>query len=339
MNKLEPEAPPSNTFVEHAYARLTPELLIDAVESKGHYCDGRQLALNSYENRVYQVGIEDCAPLIAKFYRPERWSQEQILEEHRFSSELAESEVSAVAPMQDESGNSLFDYEGFQFALYPRQGGHAPELDNFDHLLSLGRVLGRMHAQGAVSNFQHRPSINIQSYAIDSRDFLLQQKFIPDSLSEAYSSLADHLIEAVELAFNRVEYRAIRLHGDCHPGNILWRDDAPHFVDFDDARMGPAIQDLWMLMSGDRQQQTAQLSEVLEGYQEFCDFNYAEISLIEALRTLRIMHYSAWLARRWSDPAFPMNFPWFNSERYWAEHILELREQLAALQEEPLKLF
>ncbi len=339
MNILEDITVTTDTPREHAYSRLSPDVVIDAVESQGFYCDGRQLALNSYENRVYQVGIEDGTPLIAKFYRPERWSDEQILEEHRFSAELAATEVSAVEPMLDKAGNSLFNFSGFRFALYRRQGGHAPELDNFDHLLSLGRVLGRMHACSAVSQFNYRPDIDIQRYAIDSRDFILAQGFMPKSLEESYRSLADHLIELVSTVFARVEYRPIRLHGDCHPGNILWRDNAPHFVDFDDARSGPAIQDLWMLLSGDRQQQTAQLAEVIEGYQEFCDFNYAEISLIEALRTLRIMHYSAWLARRWSDPAFPMNFPWFNTERYWAEHILELREQFSLLQEEPLKLF
>lgn len=339
MNILEDITVTTDTPREHAYSRLSPDVVIDAVESQGFYCDGRQLALNSYENRVYQVGIEDGTPLIAKFYRPERWSDEQILEEHRFSAELAATEVSAVEPMLDKAGNSLFNFGGFRFALYRRQGGHAPELDNFDHLLSLGRVLGRMHACSAVSQFNYRPDIDIQRYAIDSRDFILAQGFMPKSLEESYRSLADHLIELVSTVFARVEYRPIRLHGDCHPGNILWRDNAPHFVDFDDARSGPAIQDLWMLLSGDRQQQTAQLAEVIEGYQEFCDFNYAEISLIEALRTLRIMHYSAWLARRWSDPAFPMNFPWFNTERYWAEHILELREQFSLLQEEPLKLF
>lgn len=339
MNILEESNDTAAEPAAHAYAQLTPEVVIDAVESQGLYCDGRQLALNSYENRVYQVGIEDSTPIIAKFYRPERWSDAQILEEHHFSAELAQSEVSAVEPMLNEQGQSLFEYNNFRFALYRRQGGHAPELDNFDHLLSLGRVLGRMHARGAVSQFEHRPSVSIDSYAIESRDFLLDNNFIPSSLKESYSTLSTHLIEKARECFSRVEYRNIRLHGDCHPGNILWRDEAPHFVDFDDARSGPAIQDLWMLMSGDRQQQTAQLSEILEGYQEFCDFNYAEISLIEALRTLRIMHYSAWLARRWSDPAFPMNFPWFNTERYWAEHILELREQFSLLQEEPLKLF
>ncbi len=330
---------PDSTQQSHPYERLTPDMVIDAVESRGYLSDARILALNSYENRVYQVGIEEQSPIITKFYRPNRWVNEQIEEEHEFTKQLLDLEVSVVPPLADESGKTLFDYEGFRFSLYPRQGGQAPELDNLDHLLTLGRVIARMHAYGKIDSFKHRPTLDIQSYAIDSSEFLQNSDFIPDSLKEAYSTLSRDLIEKVELAFAKVDYTPIRIHGDCHPGNILWRNDAPHFVDFDDARNGPAIQDLWMLLSGDRQQKIEQLSEVLEGYQEFCDFNFAELALIEPLRTLRIMHYSAWLARRWSDPAFPMTFPWFNTERYWAEHILELREQMFALDEPTLAIF
>ena len=323
----------------HPYDKLTPDLVLDAVEACGYLSDARILALNSYENRVYQVGIEGGSPLIAKFYRPERWSNAQILEEHEFTQALKELEISVVPPMLDEQGNSLREFAGFRFALYLRQGGHAPNLDDFDALLSLGRTLGRIHALGKARLFTHRPSLNLQSFARDSYDYLLANDFIPAGLKIAYQTLGADLISRCEAIFARVKYTPIRLHGDCHPGNILWRDEAPHFVDFDDARNGPAIQDLWMLLSGEREQQTAQLSEVLDGYQEFCDFDFAELPLIEALRTLRIMHYSAWLARRWADPAFPHHFPWFNSERYWAEHILELREQLSALQEPPLVIF
>ncbi len=323
----------------HPYAKLTPDLVLDAVEACGYLSDARILALNSYENRVYQVGIEGESPLIAKFYRPERWTDEQIIEEHEFTQALKDLEISVVPPMLDEEGKSLREFAGFRFALYLRQGGHAPNLDDFDALLSLGRTLGRIHALGKARLFKHRPTINLQSFARDSYDYLLANDFIPSSLKIAYQTLGADLISRCEAIFARVKYTPIRLHGDCHPGNILWRDESPHFVDFDDARNGPAIQDLWMLLSGDREQQTAQLSEVLDGYQEFCDFDFAELPLIEALRTLRIMHYSAWLARRWTDPAFPHHFPWFNSERYWAEHILELREQLSALQEPPLVIF
>jgi len=323
----------------HPYQALTPDLVLDAVETSGHLSDMRILALNSYENRVYQVGMDEGPPLIAKFYRPERWSDAQIQEEHDFTRDLLDLEVSVVPPIPDEQGRTLREYQGFRFALYPRQGGHAPNLDDFDQLLTLGRVLGRIHALGEVRPFEHRPTLDVESFAKHSYEFLLEQQFIPESLRESYRTLGADLIERLETIFSRAEYRPIRLHGDCHPGNILWRGDSPHFVDFDDARNGPAVQDLWMLLSGEREQQTAQLSEVVEGYQEFCDFNFAELTLIEALRSLRIINYSAWLARRWDDPAFPMSFPWFNSERYWGEHILELREQLAALDEPPLALF
>ncbi|MDO3386748.1 serine/threonine protein kinase [Gilvimarinus sp. SDUM040013] len=322
----------------HPYEKLTPDLVMDAVEHLDYTCDARVFALNSYENRVYQVGIEDQVPLIAKFYRPERWSDEQILEEHRFSQALFDLGVSVVPPTRLDDV-SLHTFSGFRFALYPRQGGHAPTLDNFDHLLSLGRSLGRIHALGRVAPFQSRPELNTESFAQASYEFLLDNNFIPDSLVAAYETLGRDLIERCQSILASVDYQRIRLHGDCHPGNILWRDDSAHFVDFDDARNGPAVQDLWMLLSGERAQQTAQLSEILEGYNEFCDFDCAELPLIEALRTLRLMHYAGWLARRWQDPAFPHSFPWFNTERYWAEHILELREQLAALNEPALEVY
>jgi Ser/Thr protein kinase RdoA (MazF antagonist) len=325
--------------MSHAYELLTPDLVLDAVESSGLLTDARVLALNSYENRVYQVGIEGSAPLIVKFYRPERWSDAQIQEEHDFTQALHELDISVVPPLRDPQGASLREYAGFRFALYPRQGGHAPNLDDYDALLSLGRVLGRIHALGQTRPFTHRPTLNVESYARESYEFLLANDFIPASLRESYRTLGADLISQLENTFARVSFTPIRLHGDCHPGNILWRDEAPHFVDFDDARNGPAIQDLWMLLSGERDQQTLQLAEILEGYREFCDFDLAQLPLIEALRSLRLMHYAAWLARRWSDPAFPRHFPWFNTERYWGEHILELREQLAALQEPPLVIF
>lgn len=323
-------------MLHETYEHLNPDAVMNAVESMGFRSDARILALNSYENRVYQVGIEDDQPLIAKFYRPLRWSDEQILEEHQFTQALLDIEIPVVPPL-NLNQQTLHEHQGYRFAIYPRKGGQAPSLDNGDHLEILGRFLGRVHHLGRTTTFDHRPELDIQSYGIDSRNFLLENDFIPTSLIAAYDTLSQDLIAQLHTLFERVDYQSIRLHGDCHVGNILWRDDNAHFVDFDDARNGPAIQDLWMMLSGDYQQRCIQLADILEGYTEFCEFNPAEISLIEGLRTLRLMHYSAWLARRWNDPAFPHNFPWFNTERYWAEHVLELREQLAALQEPPLR--
>jgi Ser/Thr protein kinase RdoA (MazF antagonist) len=321
---------------QHPFETLTPEFIMDAVEAQGYRCDGAIFALNSYENRVYQVGIEDEAPLIAKFYRPARWSDAQILEEHGICYEMLEHELPVVAPLQNDEGRSLFQRDGFRFALYPRRGGRAPEFDNLDNLLILGRFLGRMHAIGAQKPFLHRPVLDSRSYGHDSVA-LLHEQFIPKDLRVAYETLSRDVLQLVDAAMAE-PVSLIRVHGDCHAGNVLWRDNTPNFVDFDDARMAPAVQDIWMLLSGDRNSQQRQLCEVVEGYNEFFDFHPRELRQIEALRTLRIMHYSAWLARRWGDPAFPRAFPWFNSERYWSEHILELREQFAALQEPPLRL-
>ncbi len=323
---------------KHPYDALTPDSVLDAVESQNYFSDGRILALNSYENRVYQVGIEDQAPIIAKFYRPHRWSQEQIQEEHDFCFELVENDLPIVPPLLDEQGNSIRQHQGFMYSLFERRGGHAPELDNLANLEILGRFMGRMHNVGYLKDFEHRPTIDVQTYAIDSVEFLLEQQFIPMELETSYRTLTDDLIKIVKMRFEETHFETLRLHGDCHPGNILWRDDAPNFVDFDDTRSGPAVQDLWMLLSGERDQQQAQWEKIMAGYRQFCPFNGAELNLIESLRTLRIIHYSAWLARRWEDPAFPHNFPWFNSQRYWSDHILTLREQLAALQEPPLSM-
>ena len=323
---------------KHPFDNLSPDLLIDAVESVGFMSDGRLLALNSYENRVYQVGIEDQTPMIAKFYRPERWSREQILEEHEFCFQLVEQELPVVAPWCSADGNSLNDFGGFRFALFERKGGHAPELDNLDNLLILGRLMGRIHGIGATRPFKYRPKLDSQVFGWQSFK-LIGEQFIPDALREAYDTLALDILKKIDqILTDYGDIKHIRVHGDCHSGNILWRDDNPHFVDFDDARMAPAIQDLWMLLSGDRYEQTLQNAELVEGYNEFYDFDVRELKLIEVMRTLRIMHYSAWIARRWSDPAFPRAFSWFNSPRYWSEHILELREQLAALNEPPIEL-
>lgn len=321
---------------QHPYSVLTPEKTLDAIEGVGYRCDGRLTALNSFENRVFQVGIEGELPVIAKFYRPDRWSHEQIIEEHEFSEELQEAEWPIVAPLKSAGGQTTHQFEGFTFALFPRFGGHAPELDNLDTTELLGRSIGRLHAVGSVSDFKHRPAVDISSYGAESREFLLSSEYLPPSVRSAYETLTTDILKLIESQFSQCQYTPIRLHADCHPGNILWRDDRAVFVDFDDCRMGPAVQDLWMLLNGERQDRLEQLEALLEGYELFYDFDDRELVLIEPLRTLRMMHYAAWIAKRWNDPAFPLAFPWFNTERYWAEHILELREQFANLQEEPL---
>ncbi len=318
------------------YGQLTPERLLDAVEAAGLRPDGRLLAMNSYENRVYQLWMDDGPPLVAKFYRPGRWSDDQILEEHAFAAELAAHELPVVAPACLD-GSTLLRHDGFRFAIYPRRGGRAPELDDPAVLRWLGRLLGRIHRVGAVHRFAHRETLSVDLLGEASRRTLLEGHWIPPELLPAWRGIADRAIDGARAAFERAGSPALlRLHGDCHAGNILWTDDGPHFVDLDDARNGPAVQDLWMLLSGDATAMAAQLREVLAGYETFQPFDRRELLLLEALRTLRLLHYSAWIARRWADPAFPAAFPWFDTGRYWQDRILELREQVAAMDEPPL---
>lgn len=320
-----------------AYRALGPDQVLDALEELGWRCDGRLMALNSYENRVYQVGIEDESPVIAKFYRPGRWTDEAILEEHVFSRALADGDIPVVPPLEDATGTTLHHAGAYRVAVYPRRGGRAPELEDLDKLEVLGRCMGRIHAMGAVRAFRHRPVLSIDVFGEASRTFLLEGNWLPADLLAAYESVSRDALSRVRDCFRRAgDYAPIRLHGDAHPGNILWRDDAPHFVDFDDARMGPAVQDLWMFLSGDRRDRTAQLDAILRGYTQFHPFSANQLHLIEALRTLRIMHHSAWIGRRWDDPAFPRAFPYFSEQTYWQEHILTLREQMAAMEEPPL---
>ncbi|MEE9551507.1 MAG: serine/threonine protein kinase [Gammaproteobacteria bacterium] len=328
----------ANTKEFESYKELGPDYILDAVESVGFRCDKHIFALNSYENRVYQIGIEDEAPIIVKFYRPARWSDEAIIEEHQFTFELSQYEIPVIAPIVNDDGKSLYHYNNFRFAIYPRHGGRPPELENPDHLLQLGRFIGRIHNIGATTPYAHRPVLDIQSYGIDSYKYLLANNFIPVELENAYQTLAEDLIQRIHLCYERAgNIESIRLHGDCHHSNILWRDDTLFILDFDDARMGPAIQDLWMFLSGDRDYMTARLADLLEGYTEFRDFDTRELYLIEALRTLRMLHYNAWIARRWDDPAFPLAFPLFNTQHHWEDHILTLREQAALMDEMPLQ--
>lgn len=304
-----------------------------ALESVGFEPNGGLLALNSYENRVYQVELDDGTFVVTKFYRPGRWESQAIREEHEFSFELEEAEISVVSPLVI-NGKSLFEYESFQFAVYPRQGGHPPNLENEDNLAVLARTIGRMHQVGAQKSFKYRTALTCQRLGNDSRTFLLDNQFVPLDVETAYATLTTDLLIRIEPVMAALP--AIRIHGDCHMGNVLWRVDTPHFVDFDDCVMGPPIQDLWMLLSGERQDQTLQLNLILDAYTTFYDFDPATLNAIEALRTLRLMHHAAWIARRWQDPAFPLAFPWFESPRFWSDHLLELREQMALLDEPAL---
>ncbi len=319
-----------------AFQDLQPDDILDTLESLGFVCNGRMLALNSYENRVYQVGIEDSPPVVAKFYRPGRWSDDAIEEEHEFAAELAAADIPVVAP-NELNGRTLHHHGPFRVSVSTCHGGRAPDLDNKELLKQIGRLVARIHLQGERSSFRARPRVDIESYGIAAHDFLVDEHFIPEEMEDVYSGIADHLFENIDAAYERAgNVRELRLHADFHPGNVLVQEDRVHIVDLDDARSGPAVQDLWMFLSGDREEQAPQLATLLEGYQEFRRFDARELHLIEALRSLRMLHYAAWLARRWEDPAFKQAFPWFNTGRYWDEHILTLREQTALTQEAPL---
>ena len=331
----------------HPFETLMPELVLDALENLGLVCDGRLQALSSYENRVYQVHLEDGRSVVAKFYRPQRWSEAQILEEHAFAAELQAAEVPMVAPLSFE-GRTLHRQGDFMYSVSPRRGGRTPELDDAEVLEWIGRFLARLHGVGATQPFVQRPALDLQGFGRDSLEWLLAHDMIPLDVQSLWQRRCEEALAVVaqHLALTGAggDIRRLRLHGDCHSGNILWTPaDAPadagpgpHFVDLDDARMGPAVQDLWMLLSGERAQRTFQLSCLLDGYEQMQDFDRRELALIEPLRTLRLIHYSAWLARRWDDPAFPRNFPWFGSSDYWKGQVQMLEDQIEAMQEEPL---
>jgi Ser/Thr protein kinase RdoA (MazF antagonist) len=336
----------SSASTSPPYAGLTPEVVLDAIDGIGMRSDGGLLTLNSYENRVYRVNLDEAPPVVAKFYRPARWSDAQILEEHAFLAELAQREIPAVAALEV-GGTTLHRHAGFRFAVFPSRGGRPPNLEDPAVLEWVGRFLGRIHAAGESAPFRSRPALDIETFGREPRAWLLANAPIPPDLLEAWRSVVDHALVSVATLFERVQgVSALRLHGDCHAGNILWmdsRDDrgemkGPLFLDFDDARSGPAVQDFWMLLSGDRASMAVQLRDLLEGYEEFREFDRRELHLIEALRTLRLIHYSAWIARRWDDPAFPAAFPWFDTPRYWQDRILELREQIALMDEPALEV-
>lgn len=315
------------------YADLSPDVVLDAVESLGFATDGRVLALNSYENRVYRIGIDDAAPIVAKFYRPGRWSDAGIGEEHAFAAQLRDADLSVVAPLAVH-GHTLHHHAGHRLAVFPLQGGHAPELEHRATLQQLGRTLARLHTVGARGRFAHRPTLDIATFGREPVRYLHDAQWLPPNLEAGFTRLADALLAHCDASWQRAgDITTLRLHGDCHPGNILWRDDHAHFVDLDDCLTGPAVQDLWMLLSGSADEQRRQLDWLLEGYGEFRDFDWRERYLIEALRTLRLLHFHAWIARRWHDPAFPRAFPWFDAPRHWEGVIVQMQEQLGALQE------
>jgi Ser/Thr protein kinase RdoA (MazF antagonist) len=338
---------------ETPFAGLDPDTVLDALDAVGLRGDGRLLQLNSYENRVFQVFLEDGRVVVAKFYRPGRWSDAQILEEHAYTNELAAAEipVATVWPLQIDPqsrhadrvaslGATLVQLDtplgDYRFSVSLRLAGRAPELEDDTTLEWIGRFIGRMHAVGTLKPFAYRQALDVQTFGFDNRDWLLAQRIVPPDAEADWRRTTDEALAAIAAAFGASAPRTLRLHGDCHLGNVLWAADGPHFVDLDDAVTGPAAQDLWMLLSGDRVTMTRQLGLVLDGYEAFMDFDRLELRLIEPLRTLRIIHHSAWIARRWNDPAFPIAFPWFDSPKYWAEQTTRLRQQIDAMAEPPL---
>jgi len=321
---------------ETPYFGLGPDLILNALDRVGWKTTGKLIPLNSFENRVYQIGVYDEErefDVVAKFYRPGRWSQNQLLEEHEFTFNLSEFELPVIAPIRINQ-ESLFKVDKFQFAVFEKIGGRAPNLEDDSVLSWIGRLIGRIHAVSATQSFRYRPSMSAGQFGREPVDFIINNGFMPAELRETYEGLVDLALTAIDGALKGAENSSfIRLLGDCHPGNILWMEDGPSFVDLDDAVMGPAIQDLWMLLSGDREAMALQLRKVLIGYEQFMTFDYQQVALVEPLRTLRIINYAGWLAQRWNDPAFQVAFPWFGSRRYWEEHLGHIREQIGLMQE------
>jgi Ser/Thr protein kinase RdoA (MazF antagonist) len=316
------------------FAELGPDVILDAIESIGVRVDSGLLALNSYENRVYQFIAEDRLRYVVKFYRPQRWSEAQLREEHGFALELAQHNIPLVAPIIY-NGNSLLSYKGYYFAIFPSAGGRQFEVDNLEQIEAVGRFVGHIHQVASGKDFLYRPSFNVDTYLHQPLLELRNSGLVPEQLAQAFFTILAQVVEHASGMYQCT--KPIRLHGDCHPGNILWRD-GPTFVDLDDCRSGPAVQDLWMMLSGDRAQQTLQLDTLVSAYQESTDFDHAQLYLIEPLRAMRMVHYMAWLSKRWQDPAFPQAFPWFATDKYWEQQILALKEQLSALHEPPPSL-
>ena len=350
----------SATFATQAhFSQLTPDTVMNAAESLGYYCNGRHYALNSYENRVYQLGLDDLdltlqhptalpSSCIAKFYRCKRWSHEQILEEHQWTEALQKEGLAIATPMTSNVSESpagiantpkqtLFEHADFGFALYPHYRGDAPDLDDPEQLYAIGQSIGQLHAHNSTP-FQARLTLTPQEWGNNSQQTLLNSGYMPRSMRNDYQAITNRLLEHIHKQWDAADFDIIKLHGDCHRSNILWHDNAPTLLDFDDACNGPALQDLWMLISGSTAQQQQKLAYLIEGYEEFTSFNDEELTLTESLRTLRIMHYAAWLASRQDDSAFKQAFPWFGTESYWQQHLKDLQEQQRVLKNNPSAL-
>ncbi|OCG20087.1 MULTISPECIES: serine/threonine protein kinase [unclassified Gilliamella] len=322
----------SSTF---SFQSLSPDLILDSLSSIGISVDSGLTVLNSYENRVYQFQDEDRKRYVAKFYRPHRWNKNQILEEHQFTQQLADAEIPVIAPLTF-NHTTLHEYQGYLFALFPSVGGRQYEMDNIEQMESIGMLLGRIHQIGAKQTFLHRPTIGLEEYLYQPQDTLLSSTYIPKKIQTDLKGLLTQLIKTVEQHWHN-DWQPIRLHADCHAGNILWRDNAM-FVDFDDARNGPAIQDLWMLLSGNQQERRIQLDMLIEMYQEFYDFDNHQLQLIEPLRAMRLVHHLAWILERWQDPAFPIAFPWMTDDDFWHQQLVEFAQQITTIKSPPPQL-
>lgn len=322
------------TTTSSDYYQLSPDTILDALESIGLLPEAALLALNSYENRVYQFRTQDEVKYVAKFYRPNRWTDQQILEEHQYSQQLCDQELPVVPPLAF-NGKTLHDHQNFRFSVFANQGGRNPNLDDPQVLKRAGRLLSRIHMVSHSQNFQHRPALNSDTFGHQNIALIKQTGFLPNHVEQSYFSVCNFLMEQVERIYNQFpSIENFRIHGDCHPSNILWTDDGPHFVDFDDCRTGPAVQDLWMLITAqEADEKYRQWQTLLDGYEEFCEFDDRELKLVEPLRALRMLNYTAWLCKRWDDPIFKHYFFWFNSDKYWEEQVLQLKEQLSILQQ------
>lgn len=334
------DAPSEDSPICHDYERLSPDVILNAIDDViaplGWLTSGHQTALNSYENRVYQIGIEEQPDIIAKFYRPNRWSDATILQEHQFCLTAKQDELPVIAPIQI-NGETLFASHGFRLALFPKQGGHSGQVEQADEFEQLGRLLARLHQTANTLSFDQRPVMTPTTFARNSRDYLLDNQLIDPAMADSYASISAQVCDVLDEHWARAQPSLKLVHGDLHAGNLIWAEQ-PYMLDLDDCIAAPRIQDIWMLMHGEREQMQHQLKHIVRGYEMFLPFPEHELPLIEVLRTMRLMHYSAWLAKRMDDPAFKLAFPWFGSAKYWADEIVNLREQYEALQQAPLTL-